>query len=386
MKARRRHARQAFPAVLLVLLVVLGCSTPDPVQPVPTSSNQADQAQSDQSDAAQGGSDSSLLPEAAESATPAAAAAEPTLADQEIASVTDLKVGEQIADAQGNLISVYGYVTWSEPFAALSDAAQAGFPFFADVEALGDPGTALLVLDVGMCSAGLDVSGFGTAEFFVHASADEVLSADRVLDRGILTRHPVVTPGFDFPTSATCNRGWLPVLWSGDADPSTARYVLTTRESAAEEIERHVYQWDLSDSGIDPAGLADVEDTRFGSGQEVTFNDGVLSETTVTLRGWAELIGLDSPVEGTRVIGVAINWCPSASAQTEFGVGVDGWNVVMPLVADKPAADQGCFDEWFEFAIPLGGVPSSFFVSDGLDATNGYAEWSLENAAIAAPQ
>ena len=45
-----------------------------------------------------------------------------------------------------------------------------------------------------------------------------------------------------------------------------------------------------------------------------------------------------------------------------------------------------CFGGWLEFAIPFGSVPTAFFVSDGENASTGYAEWSLVDAGLAAPQ
>lgn len=322
---------------------------------------------------------------------------EPVLGDENLASVTNLRVGEQVQDAQGNLIAIYGIAEWPATFAALSDTSQTGFPFFGDVQAVADPSAQLVVLDVGMCAAGLDVNGFGTAEFFVHQSATEMLSTEPVLNRGVLTRHPVVRPGFGFPSPAECERGFLPVLWGGDS-PGIARYVLATRASASADIERHVYQWDLDVvdiAALDQAEVvdaADPDDVQFAAGQTVTFNQGRLEATTIEVDGWAELVGAESPIEGTRKVAVSVEYCPASDRLPEFGLGVDGWNIVAPIGDVSLGADQNedptttCFDGWLEFAIPFGSVPTGFFASDGANADTGYAEWSLLGAAVPAPQ
>lgn len=321
---------------------------------------------------------------------------EPTLADQGVASIVDLQAGQQVEDAQGNLIAIYRIAEWPEPFAALSDQAQADFPFFGDVQAVVDPGSKLLVLDVGMCAAGVDFNGFGTAEFFVHESLTEGLSTDPVLNRGVQARHPVVRPGFGFPSPAECRRGYLPVLWSGDQAPHVARYVLATRATAGADIERHVYQWELDVATIDDAQSdadpVESQDESFGIGQTVTFNNGRLTDSTVVVDGWAELIGAASSIEGTRLVAVSLDFCPAASSLPEFGLGVDNWNIVAPMDQDVLGAAaaldpaENCFDGWLEFAIPFGSVPTAFFASDGANANTGYAEWSLVDAALSAPQ
>lgn len=370
---------------LLVVFLSFGCSNPDPVQPEATPPATADATPSTVA------VDESTT---AEVSPVAAATATPTLADENLASVVDLAAGAQVEDEQGNLLAIYGFAEWPEPFGALSDQAQAAFPFFGDVSALGDSGTELVVLDIGICSAGIDASAFGTAEFFVHERPDDVLSTDAVLDRGMLARHPVVQPGFDFPASAECARGWLPVLWSGSEPPSTARYVLTTRASAAADVERHVYQWDIEGEAIAaPADSAADSIEQFGIGQTVTFNDGRLAETTVVVSGWTELVGADAGTDGTRLVAVSLNFCPKTLVMPEFGLAIDGWNLVAPrpgsdLLGALAAGDPtlNCFDGWLEFVVPFGGVPTAFFASDGVNPTSGYAEWSLEGAALAPPQ
>ncbi|MGK0226646.1 MAG: hypothetical protein ACI8XD_001464 [Thermoproteota archaeon] len=321
---------------------------------------------------------------------------EPTLADEDVASVVDLLPGQQVEDAQGNLIAIYGVAEWPEPFTALSDQAQAGFPFFGDVEAVVDPVSKLVVLDVGMCAAGIDFTGSGTAEFFVHESSTEALSTDPVLDRWVQARHPVVRPGFGFPSPAECRRGYLPVLWSGEQAPQIARYVLATRATGSADIERHVYQWELELAAIDEAqpeaDQVGSRDEPFGIGQTVTFNKGRQTDSTVLVDGWAELIGVASPIEGTRLVAVSLDFCPASQSLPEFGLGVDNWNIVAPLDHDMLGAAAAldptvnCFDGWLEFAIPFGSVPTAFFVSDGENASTGYAEWSLVDAGLAAPQ
>jgi len=373
-------ARHTAFSLLLGALLLVGCSSGESTDSASTAVPQTPSAVAQ----------SSATATAVEGSQPTPTTVrEPVLQDQDVASVVDLSSGEQTADVQGNLIAVYGSYAWSDAFDELSADAQTSFPFFGDVDELADPSRDLVVLDVGMCSAGIDAAGFGTAEFFVHRSNTDVLSTDLVNDRGVLARHPVLQPGFRFPGAAQCTRGWLPVLWTGGEPPAIARYVLTTRESADAAIEQHVYQWDLEPIQASPP---QPEDEPFLAGQTVTFNAGPLRETTVTVNGWAELVGVDSPVDGTRLVAVSLAYCPSSLDTPDFGLSVDGWNIVGPvgepgsLGADS-AADptQQCFDGWLEFVVPFGGVPTGFFASDGVDSSTGYAEWSLVGAALPAP-
>ena len=112
----------------------------------------------------------------------------------------------------------------------------------------------------------------------------------------------------------------------------------------------------------------------------------------MTVDGWAELIGAETAIDGTRLVAVSLTYCPASQSLPDFGLVVDGWALVSPdpasdllggAVADDPSQD--CFDGWLEFVVPFGGVPTAFFASDGVDRIDGYAEWSLENAALAAP-
>jgi len=380
---------QIFRYVLgVMVLVLLGaqCSSSESTDAA-LATPQAVEAQADSGD-----SDDQNETVATAGEPTSAAVAAPTLADEDVASVLDLQPGQQVEDAQGNLIAIYGLAEWPEPFAALSDRAQAGFPFFGDVQAVVDPASRLVVLDVGMCAAGIDFTGSGTAEFFVHESSTEALSTDPVLDRGVQARHPVVRPGFGFPSPAECRRGYLPVLWSGEQAPQIARYVLATRATAGADIERHIYQWELDVVAIDAADPVKSQDESFGIGQTVTFNKGRLTDLTVVVDGWAELIGVASSIEGTRLVAVSLDFCPASSSLPEFGLGVDNWNIVAPMDQDVLGAAaaldpaENCFDGWLEFAIPFGSVPTAFFASDGANASTGYAEWSLVDAALEAPQ
>ena len=377
------------------VFLVVSCSSGEPAAssdsaetPSATAANDPNDSDSSDSSATPGSADEPGGPDdTAEADSAPVPTPGPTLADADLASLDDVEVGEQVRDEQGNLIAIYGFRNWSTPFGELTDQAQADFSFFGDVDALADPSLELIALDVGMCSAGIDAAAVGTAEFFVHDSPDHVLSSDRVRDRGVLARHPVVQPGFQFPRAAECTRGWLPVLWSGVDDPTVARYVLTTRESPSGPIERHVYQWDLeliTESG--------QPDELFGLGQTVTFNDGLLEGTTVVVDGWAEIVGAEADVEGTRIVSVSLSYCPVAGRLPQFGLAVDGWNVVSPradsdLLGARSVDDASteCFDGWLEFGVPFGGIPTGFFVSDGVNANIGYAEWSLENGALPAP-
>ena len=157
----RSHVRSRLFGLLFVafsVLILANCSADnggEPESATPETVATPDEATST-------GDESSAATDGAPAAT---VVAKPSLADEDLASVTDLVAGAQIEDAQGNLISIYGLAEWPETFEDLSDATQAAFPFFRDVAAVGDPVAELVVLDIGMCSAGIDAAGFGTAEF-----------------------------------------------------------------------------------------------------------------------------------------------------------------------------------------------------------------------------
>ncbi len=393
MTLRRSHAVRGFWAIVVAFAVVVACSGDDASQDDASQSDPPQAtatAETAPDDAATVDSDSSAEPsdDAAgnEAASPTATDA-PGPADDEPASVTDLAAGEQVEDTQGNLIAIYGVAEWPRSFGGLTDQAQARFPFSADVDGANDPTARLVALDIGMCSAGIDVDGLATGEFFVHESATDALSRDPLLDRRVVVRHPVVQPSFVFPSTAECVRGWLPVLSSQDDTPEIARYVLAHRPSSGARVETHVYQWELAPVDIEAA------DELFAAGQTVTFNEGALAETTVVLNGWAELVGQAAALDGTRMVGVSVELCPSSGTMPEFGLGVDGWNIVAPLESQGLLGTLGsavtppqCVDGWIEFAVPFGGTPTGFFATDGTTARSGYAEWSLADAAIATPE
>ena len=384
----------------MVLLIPLACSGDDAGQAEsgddgPTAAEDAATDAADASDGNDANGDSGSETDSTDSADGAdttGAADRPTLADEGHASIAELAAGEQIEDAQGNLIAIYGFAVWPTAFADLPATARSTYPFFGDVEAARDAEARLVVIDIGMCSAGIDADGSGTAEFFLHGSAEEVLSTDLTRNRGVITRHPVVQPGFRVPGSATCERGYLPVFWTGEGEPGFARYVLATRASADADIERHIYQWPIDGDALalDPPDSSDGE--VFAPGQIVTFNDGRLVDSTVEVDGWAEQVGAASELDGTRVVSVSLSVCPASPVQPEFGLAVDGWNIVAPLpgglLDDLLVAgeDPTCAAGWLDFAVPFGGVPTGFFVSDGASSTVGYAEWSLDGAALPVPQ
>jgi len=332
-------------------------------------------------------------PEPTPTATPA-----PTLADNDVSSVNTVQAGAQIEDSQGNVVAVYGVQQWPEPFEALSDAVQEQFAFFGQAAVLNDPTRNIFALDVGMCSAGIDAAGEGTAEFFLQASPDDALSTVLDGNRELGLQHPIQQPAFQLPSTAECSRGWLPMMWSGDDAPELARYVLAFRPEGG-SIERHVYQWQIdrgtrSESVEDEQAddrTADVE--QFAAGQTVTFNQGELSGTTVRVDGWAELVGVASMFDGTRQVAVSVQLCPVADGVPDFGLGVDGWNMIAPTddgsllgPQDETAPAPECYEDWLEFSVPFGAEPTSFFASDGERVDIGYAEWSLQRAALPAPQ
>lgn|GEM_PF-1043482 len=384
----------------LATVLAVGCSSSEPAQSPATTPDSTQAASNDNGEPESGSEGSETVdgdtPLQGDEGDVVEATPQPlmgpTLSDENLASVQDLGAGEQVEDAHGNLIAIYGIAVWPEPFAMLSDTTRTEFPFFSDVQMVADPSSQLVVLDVGMCAAGLDVSGFGTAEFFVHESFTEALSTDPMVGREVLARHPVARPGFGFPSAAECERGFLPVLWNIDRTPAVARYVLATRASAGAEVEQHVYQWDLESVIVEGSDEGDEIEPQFAIGQTVTFNQGVLQDTTVVVDGWAELIGTESPIDGTRMVAVSLDYCSSSTRPPELGLGVDNWNIVAPiddagLLASEPEDPEStCFGGWLEFAIPFGSVPTAFFASDGVDKTVGYAEWSLLDAALPAPQ
>lgn len=301
----------------------------------------------------------------------------PSLEDDDLASITTLEAGEQVVDAAGDLLAVH----------ALRRAPQA----------LGDglAGNAdtIAALDVSMCAAGeFAESQAGSIEFQLVADARTRLGSSPAIDLG----HAVIAPAFAIPDPGECRRGWLAVSDPApaaagdgvDAEVGVGRYVLARLGTSG--LERHVYQWQVPDADL--STLQSAAEDAFRIGQVVTFNEGPLVGTTVEFDGWAELIDEPAP-DGRRLVGVAVEVCTATEDWPEFGITIDGWNLTGPLdPGDRLGADPldplsgKCFADWVEFAVPLGQVPSGFFVSDGVDPVNGFAQWTFEGAAINPPQ
>lgn len=291
----------------------------------------------------------------------------PTLADDLVASVTTVDAGSLITDPAGNQIAVH----------AVRELPQALLVRPEDQLRIGQAAA----IDISMCRAGAFApADAASVEFAVVDTVERPLTNLDPLPGAV----PLVAPGFAVPEPGTCSRGWLAVHVDTQG-AQVGRYVIAV--GGDDGIERHVYQWsDLSnDSELDPA------DQLFGRGETVTFNDGSLVGTTVRLLGWAELLDAESPA-GTRQVGVLAEVCPATEDWPEFGLGVDGWNLVQVADAgDRLGADPlapltgSCFEDWIEFAVPFGQRPTGFTVSDGVDRLDGFAAWTLEGAAIDAP-
>lgn len=375
-----------------VLTLFGGCSSDgaapavspiDPVDDTPTAGSSATTSETGANDEA----DTPRDPEPVAEATPT-----PSLADNDVATITVSEPGSQVQDAQGNLVAVYGMMPWPDALEGMANDARAQVAFFGRMAVLNDPATSIVAIDVGLCEAGIDADAVGTAEFFVQRTVDDPLSTAVERNRELVLNHPVQQPGFSFPRSAECTRGWMPMIWSEAELPTVARYVLAVRPDGQGPVERHVYQWELDLPAGNVAALAETSE-QFAAGQTVTFNQGDLAGSTVTVDGWAELVGAGSVIDGTRQVAVKIDFCPESERLPQFGLGIDGWNMIAPSPSDsllgaRDAADPtaACFDGWLEFSVPFGAEPTSFFVSDGKRSDIGYAEWSLRQAALPIPQ
>ena len=291
----------------------------------------------------------------------------PTLTDADLASITTVDATVAVTDAAGNQVAIHSLRHLdADLLVRPEDQVRIG------------PAVAL---DISMCRSG----EFATAEAVSIEFAAVVESSEPLTSVApIAGPVPVIAPPFDLPEPGACARGWLAVRTGVDL-ASVGRYVLAVARD--EGTERHVYQWAglPTDAPIDPTGQL------FRRGELVTFNEGPLVGTTVELAGWAELIGAESPA-GTRQVGVAVEVCPATEDWPEFGLFVEGWNLV-PVAdpADRLGADPlapltgACFADWLEFAVPLGQRPSGLSVSDGIDPRNGAAAWTLDGAAINPP-
>jgi len=380
-------------SALLVLLA--SCSPGEPVRPDSTPSTVTPPAETpteDPSTAEQGEE-----PQASETAEVQEPTAEPAVStprlrvgEDEVVEIVDLAQAEQLVDAQGNLVTVYGIAAWPDAFEALPGTSRTRFDFVSGYSGLNDTTIDLVALDIGMCAAGIDATGFGTVEFYAHDDPTVAISKDPVRNRAVNTDQPIAEAAFSLPAPATCDRGWLPVFSNTGEAPTTARYVLTNRPTSSSPIERHVYQWDLSgfDVGASDDASSSVEDgDPFDMGQTVTFNEGLIKGTSVTVTGWAELVGTASEDEGTRTVAVLVSFCPSSAQLPEFGLAVDGWNLIAPVsvLGDADPATS-CAEGWLPFDVPFGAAPTGFFATDGANVETGYAYWSLEGAALPAPE
>lgn len=369
---------------LLILFVSFGCSSSDSAEgeaPTPVA----------QESAGDPGNDTSVATEDSDGSGAASQpdAGEVTIDDEDLAAFVELDAGEQVQDGVGNLIVVYEITVWPAGFEALSSDARAAFGFVDAIDRAVVVDHELYAVDVGLCAAGLDAGAGGTVDFYVHLEGDEPLAATDSVNRAAFGTEPVALPGFTFPAAAQCARGWLPVYWDRAEPPGIVRYVLSARNEAG-EVEESVYQWDVATSAVAPAT---GEGERFAVGQTVTFNSGALQGSTVVVDGWAELVGTSSAIEGTRMVGLSLTVCPGGPEWPIFVLALDGWNLAVPVdLDDRLGAEAAttvageCFEGWLEFAVPFGTTPTGFTASDGVDFVNGFAEWSLDGAALATPR
>lgn len=304
----------------------------------------------------------------------------PTLDDDLPGSVTNSAAGTRIEDVAGNLVAIHGLQRRPE---GLEDLEMG--------DLFGRTETVLSEVPIGL----LDISWCSPGEF---AGGEQVLAiavaVEPSIDVPIGTSsarsfdHALVDPQFEVPMPGTCSRGWLPVSLDRSGEAPIARYVL---EATGEDGPvKHVYQWRLT--GPAPLQVGGPPESDFGPGQVVSFSEGPLADTTVTYRGWAEVVGAESPLPETRVVGVLVEVCPATEDWPEIGLGIEGWNLLGPIdPADRLGADPlaplsgSCFEDWAEFAVPFGLRPSAFFVSDGIDPVDGFASWPLDGTAIAPP-
>ncbi len=290
-----------------------------------------------------------------------------TLADDAVDSVTTVAAGSSVTDAAGNQVAVHAVrLLPQELLVRPEDQVRIG---------------QVAAIDISMCRAGAFATGDAVSvEFAVVDREDRPLTALDPLAGAL----PLIAPGFAVPEAGTCARGWLGVRIEA-ATGQVGRYVLAV--AGDDGVERHVYQWSgiPADGDIDPAGQL------FERGETVTFNDGPLVGTTIRFQGWAELLDAQSPA-GTRQVGVLTEVCAATEDWPEFGLGVEGWNLV-PVgdPADRLGADPlaplsgSCFEGWLEFAVPFGQQPTGFTASDGIDRVDGVAAWTLDGAAIEGP-
>lgn len=391
-------------AILLLGIVLLGRCTGGDENTVADDAEPTQAAEAQQDDRSQDGvdpdgttQDGAGQSDPEEPTDETAQGATRQLADDDPASVETVAAGDTITDAAGNLVVVHGAAMWPTAFDTMSEQAREQFPFLPDVAGSLGGDEQLIALDVSMCAAGIDATGAGTAAFTVHKSKDEPLSDASSLSLSSAD-YPIATPVFLLPGSAECARGWQTLVLDREAEgaqANVARYVLSSRNGAS--IEQHVYQWELDElDSVEPLVSTASESSAYPQpfgvtarrGQTVTFRQGPLASGTVELNGWAELVGVDSPIADTRQIAVSFTPCaieaePAQAATIVIGLGIDGWQVVAPLAA-IPELDS-CEEVWVDFAIPYQAQPTSFFLADGTGASSGYAQWSLQGAAIAAP-
>lgn len=341
-------------ALACMLVLVAGCSSGPQRIPVPVAEPTVDPA---------GVENAVVTPSPTVNPTPV-----PTLDDDPIDSVTTVEAGSVVTDAAGNQIAVHAVRTLPPELLVRPE----------DQVRIGEAAA----MDVSMCRSGaLATADAASIEFAVVDADDAPLTSLDPLPGAI----PLVAPGFDLPQPGACSRGWIAVHVASDTG-DVGRYVIVVDGDGDDGTERHVYQWsELAEGDLDPA------EQLFERGETVTFNKGPLVGTTVVFRGWAELIGAQSPA-GTRQVGVLLEVCTATEDWPEFGLGVDGWNLITVAdPSDRLGADPlaplsgGCYEDWVEFAVPFGQRPTGFTASDGIDRVDGVAAWTLERAAIDAP-
>lgn len=302
---------------------------------------------------------------------------------EELISAGALLASEPIIDPAGNIVTVYSVTAWPHSWADAGALGSSAVPMAANIGQEWAPATNLLAVDVSLCVNG-DVSGSdvdGTYEFAIETPGNG--SASGLVRLGSFS---VVSPKFERPAAGDCARGFAPVTWVGPIpERAEVSYILNQRVGDSQEVLRSSYLWsipvDPSDS-LTPTGLA--------AGTTVTFEQGALAGATVRFDGWAELIGVDSPVAETRLIAALIETCPGSGSMLEFGFATSHWNLAttidMPLLAlDRyvPSSEQ-CSSGWIVGAVPVGSEPTGFWVGESGDV-DPLAHWSFVDAALPSP-
>lgn len=260
----------------------------------------------------------------------------------------------------------------------------------------------LIAIDFAVCAGPGDSSTSEPILAIFQVINDETdplaPSASVVLAQPDRTRHDragstdpaeLVWPAFTWPTSAACTRGWIVATWANSraTKPIAVRYWLGSGSGSGDS--QPYYEWTRrgpsSDSPLFSHGLSASDNVALAAGED---------EILVRVQGWAEVPSLPGPGPKVRWVGVLLEVCAEElTAELDLALGFEAWKLLeatdAPPALEDPLFEperHSCRQGWSMFRVPFGAIPDWVSASYGSEARSPLMVWSLDAAALKAPQ